>query len=650
MKRGGLLFPGIAILLFTGFVLNAFQPPKNLQQKLLFPYASQGLTDRQAAAHLLSRFTYGATPGQVDEVVKMGLEKWFQQQLDGGLPDDSLKLRLEGYDILKMTNTEIVNAFPKPLQVMRMAAAEGFISKDSIGLLNKDEYRRRMSEYIKAKNFRQQSDLIRQFINQRILRAAYSNNQLHEVLTGFWFNHFNVSLTKREDVLLMPAYERDAIRPYVTGKFEDMLLATAKSPAMLIYLDNFSSSGSNENTASVRAQKGIKALNSKDGASPDSIEEKLIKRLQLAEKNRGLNENYAREVMELHTMGVDGGYTQADVTQAARILTGWTLYPIAEGYSPFIKRLIDQAGEQRLLEKGFVHEGDFMFAANRHDNKEKKVLGKIFPANGGYKEGVELLKMLAHHPSTAKFIAKKLATYFVADNPVQSLVDKMAKTFLEKNGDIKEVLITMVNAPEFWNTNAIRSKTKSPFELAISAVRVLGADIELPYQLFTRMDKMGQKIYYFQAPTGFPDRAQYWINTGALLNRMNFGLDIASQQLRGVKTDLLKLNNYHEPESAAAALSTYAALLMPERNMDATIKRLLPLLTDPSLEKKVQEAANNASVKNKKDTIGEDEVVMEDSKEKSQEEKIKNRTALAGKNMLAQVVGIIIGSPEFQRR
>ncbi|MEJ7672843.1 MAG: DUF1800 domain-containing protein [Chitinophagaceae bacterium] len=292
--------------------------------------------------------------------------------------------------------------------------------------------------------------------------------------------------------------------------------------------------------------------------------------------------------MELHTLGVDGGYTQQDVTQAARVLTGWTIYPMSDkGYGNAMKKMVDKVGDDKLTERGFVHEGDFLFAANRHDNKEKTVLGKTFAANGGYEEGVQLLKMLAHHSSTAKFISKKIAVRFVSDNPPQSLLDKMAKTFTEKNGDIKAVLITMATAPEFWSKSVIREKTKSPFELAISAVRALDADIKQPYQIFAWSDKMGQKLYFYQAPTGFPDKGQYWINTGALLNRMNFGLAIASQRIPGTKLDLLALNNRREPESSSAALITYSKLIMPERKLDSTIKKLTPLLNDPELVKKL---------------------------------------------------------------
>ncbi|MBC7873085.1 MAG: DUF1800 family protein, partial [Ferruginibacter sp.] len=364
-----------------------------------------------------------------------------------------------------------------------------------------------------------------------------------------------------------------------------------------------------------------------------------------------------------HTLGVDGGYTQTDVTQAARILTGWSLNPEVE-YNVKAKR---RPNEKRLNQMGFVLEDDFLFAANKHDRGDKKVLGVSFPAGGGYEEGLKLIHLLATHTSTAKFISRKLAIRFVSDNPPQSLIDKMAKTFLEKEGSIKEVLVTMVNAPEFWEKNTLREKTKSPFELAISSVRSINAKVEAPYQLYTWMTKMGQKIYSYQAPTGFPDKGQYWINTGSLLNRMNFGLALASGRIPGIRIDLLAINQNHEPESAEDALKTYSRLLMPERDVEQTIKRLTPMLNDPELVKKVDEAAGKtevakAAMKDDEDMI-EDGKMMDDTQPKKKaganvsknsnpkKDKAGQLQYAAGNNsMLAQVVGIIIGSPEFQRK
>jgi len=619
------IFVLLSVLLFSSF------QKKPAAEKFIFPYKQAGLSERKAAEHLLSRFTYGPKTGDIDHVVEMGLEKWFMLQLDGNLDDKELNEKLAQFEDINLTNTEVENKYPRPARVLRMAIKDGAIDKDSVNKVNQVAYRKQIKDYMEQKGLKPQQELYRQFINQKILRAAYTNNQLRELLTDFWFNHFNVSLTKNQCASFIPAYERDVIRPNVTGKFSNLLLATAKSPAMLIYLDNFTSSGQ----PTVKARKDSILMQ-------DGIKGKKFRKVQSKNKQGGLNENYAREVMELHTLGVDGGYTQDDVTQAARVLTGWTIAPMGEeGYGGAITKLIDNIGEANLEKRGFVHQGDFLFVPTRHDNAEKIVLGKRFPPNGGYEEGTALLNMLARHPSAARFISKKIATRFVSDQPSAKLVDKMAKVFSKSDGDIKQVMIVMVSSPEFWMTDALREKTKSPFELAISAVRSLGAQIAQPYQLFSWVNKMGQKMYYYQAPTGFPDKGQYWINTGALLNRMNFGLAIASQRIPGIKVDLGALNNHHEPESAEEALTIYSKIIMPERNLDATIKRLKPMLKDPDLNKKVEMAAKKNIMAT--DTISEEPSA--DIKKSGIAKEINTKNS-----ELAQVVGVILGSPEFQRK
>jgi uncharacterized protein (DUF1800 family) len=680
-------------LVLTSFLRGPGLPVKNYT----FPYKTAGLTERQAAAHLLNRFTYGATPGQIDAVINMGLEKWFQQQLEAKQSDASLDSMLSQYDALKLSNEQIVKEYPKNGQLVKMAVKEGIINKDSVNNLkgDKKEYRDQIKAYMDKNGLKPEQELIRQFVNQKILRAAYTNNQLQEVLTDFWFNHFNVSFTKNDCAIYIPVYERDAIRPNVLGNFDKLLLATAKSPAMLYFLDNFSSVGANANQNQPnarRAQLIQQQLQQNPAmADPNSPQAKFLANAQKARKAQGLNENYAREVMELHTLGVDGGYTQTDVTNAAKVLTGWTIFPMNDGYGNAGKKLIDNLGMSNLERNGFVHEGDFLFTPNRHDKGEKVVLGHTFAAGGGYEEGVTLLEMLAHHQSTAKFVTKKIAVRFVSDAPQQSLLDKMARTFTDQDGDIKQVLITMVNSPEFWSAQALREKTKSPFELAISSVRSLNAHVTAPYPLYLWITKMGQKLYYYQAPTGFPDKGQYWINTGALLNRMNFGLALASQRIAGIKFDLAALNSHHEPESPEAALAVYGKLIMPERNLDQTIARLKPMLSDPELGRKIDEAAGKAAPPQSMDATGNttdmnsmattgiakggkgknkavnpadvdansmvtDNAVGFKPKVNKGGNKAGDRLMYAMQNMpgnntmLSQVVGILIGSPEYQRR
>jgi uncharacterized protein (DUF1800 family) len=652
----------IIVLMLGGIsVLSSFLADRSAgKARFTFPYKQYGLTERQAAAHLLSRFSYGATPGEIDAVVKIGLEKWFEQQLEGNLPDDSVNTLLNNYDALKLSNQEIVNEFPRGGEVLRMAIKDGVISKDS-ARADQKQYRDQLAGYLQKKGLKPQQELFRQFYNQKVLRAAYSNNQLREVLTDFWFNHFNVSTTKNDCAEFIPDYERDVIRPNVTGKFGDLLLATAKSPAMLYYLDNFSSTTPNPTPPNAMMQRRQEMMLQNQMANNPQMAD-VIKKAQNAKKAQGLNENYAREVMELHTLGVDGGYTQQDVTQAARVLTGWTVYPFGQyggGAVGGMGKLLANVSDDQLRSRGFVHDGDFLFTPNRHDTGDKIVLGKRFTSNG-YQEGVDLLDMLAHHPSTAKFITKKIAVRFVSDVPPQSLLDKMTKTFTDKDGDIREVLITMATAPEFWSKDALREKTKSPFELVISSVRSLNAHIYQPFQLYNWTNKMGQKMYAYQAPTGFPDKGQYWINTGALLNRMNFGLALASQRIPGVTIDLAALNNHHEPESAESALAIYSKLVMPERNLDATIKQLTPMLSDPNLVKKISDAADKSAPAPQPDMNGAQDMMAGNAnppqgkgggnKNFGKNGYLAMQNAPGNNSMLAQVVGIIVGSPEFQRR
>ena len=608
----------LIILCTSQILLSSFlHVPKLHLKRIKFPYRAAGLSDRDAAAHLLSRFTFGASPGQIDAVIHEGLEHWFFNQLQASANDDFLDTLLNKYDDLQLTNSEVVDIFPTGGREVRMAIKDGVINKDSVDKqTDKKAYKAVLDAYMKQKGLKPLQELFKQFTGQKILRASYSQNQLQEVMTSFWFNHFNVAIEKYDCAEFIPAYERDIIRPGALGKFGDLLLHTAQSPAMLYYLDNFSSSVATDTTKLNLTGNPVK---------PKQLE--------------GINENYAREVMELHTLGVDGGYTQQDVTQAARVLTGWTVYPLGNTDNRANTRQRITKDSSRT--PGWVHNGDFLFNPRRHDTGEKIVLGHVFPKGGGYAEGEELLSILSRNQSTAKFICREIAARFVSDTPATSLVEKMSRTFIKKDGDIKEVLITMVSAPEFWAGTAIREKIKSPFELAISSIRSLNVNIEDPGQLNNWISKMGERLYNYQAPTGFPDRGQYWINTGSLLNRMNFGLAFASGRIQGISLDLLALTNHHEPESALAALGIFGKILVPMGDSLQMQKRLSPLLNDPALAQKVSAAAsskNAAMNENNVDSLKQvtDALALQ---------RIKQNNI-----MLAQVVGVLIGSPEFQRR
>ncbi|MEO5646750.1 MAG: DUF1800 family protein, partial [Chitinophagaceae bacterium] len=397
----------LLVLSAAGTALSSFYTPDSKEFSFRFPFQKAGLNEKEAAAHLISRFSFGVNPGNVDEVSKMGVEKWFKEQLDGTFADNEIQDKLAGYASLNMDNQEIVKTYPKGGQILRMAVKDGEIERDSVNKGDKKDYRKELRRYMQENGLKPQAELLRELFGQKILRAAYSNNQLQEVMTDFWFNHFNVAISKGGVQQFVTSYERDVIRPNVLGKFETLLLATAKSPAMLAYLDNTKSSVNEENM--MGGQQKLNKKMQERMESMDSTMQKNAKGKIKKPKMQGLNENYAREIMELHTLGVDGGYTQSDVTQAARVLTGWSLNPQIE-YNVKARKLPNKS---RIEKMGFVYDDNFLFAVNKHDKGEKKVLGQVFPEGGGYEEGEKLIHMLATHKATAKFISKKLAIRFV---------------------------------------------------------------------------------------------------------------------------------------------------------------------------------------------------------------------------------------------
>ena len=329
-----------------------------------------------------------------------------------------------------------------------------------------------------------------ELIDNKLYRALYSNRQLEEVLVDFWLNHFNVFNGKGPVRMLLTSYERDAIRPNVLGKFRNLLLATARHPAMLFYLDNWQSQAPRDDVAPAQANV----------------------------RRPGLNENYGRELMELHTLGVDGGYTQDDVIAVARAFTGWTIYD-----------------PNRIAE--------FQFNPAFHDRKEKKVLGHTIPAGGSEQDGIQVIDILARHPSTAKFISKKLAQRVVADDPPASLVDRMAKTFTATDGDLRAVVETMLTSREFLSEGAWQAKLKSPFEMVVSAVRALGADVTDTTALTQRITELGQPLYGKAEPTGYSTTADAWANSAGFLGRINFAGALAAGRIEGVKVDEARLPN-----------------------------------------------------------------------------------------------------------
>lgn len=506
------------------------------------PWKEAGFTEREAAAHLLSRFTFGARPGEADRVVALGLDRWFERQLAADLPDRRLEQRLEELPALGLPASEIARIYPPPGRLLLEARRAGVIPESMVpgketeelaepAAADKKEIRAAVLRWARQQGYRSQKELTAQLQAQKLWRAVESENQLGEVMTDFWLNHFSVSTTDNQSRPHLLSYERDAIRPHALGRVRELLEATARHPAMLLYLDNAQSTAAMEAETTLDERMGP-LLRRRAEAARARREE-----TQQRPRSRGLNENYARELLELHTLGVDGGYTQKDVTEVARAFTGWTVLPVA-GREEVRRRLtrFERMGGVDFRERlGFEIEGQFLFRADAHDAGEKVILGRRFPAGRGIEDGEAVLDLVAAHPATARHLAAKLAVRFVSDQPSKELVDRLAQVYQTSGGDTRALLAAIASSPEFWQRENVGAKIKSPFELVTSALRSTGARVEDPRETLEWIAKMGQPLYGAPAPTGYPDRAEAWVSTGALLQRMNFGLELASGRVRGVE-------------------------------------------------------------------------------------------------------------------
>lgn len=627
------------------------------------PWREAGLDAHQAAAHLLDRFAFGARPGDVEGLVEMGLDVWVEAQLNPGPADPSLDGRLDGFRSLALSARRASETYPPPNMVARLAEQRGVMERGDLDSLrsamegeeelDRQQRRRAMGqrrdlvEWAAEQGFRPQRELLEETVMHKLLRATHSDSQLTEVLVDFWFNHFNVSVTDNDCRVYIPSYERDAIRPFVLGSFRQMLEHTAKHPAMLHYLDNVRSTADGGQPTTLDVQVASFEGNRRRGRRGGG-EAKPGRGRSRRSPNRGsdgLNENYARELLELHTLGVDGGYDQQDVIEVARAFTGWTAYPPGPARRQVEERV---ARARRFPQAGFVFDGAFIFRADVHDAGGKRVLGHPLAAGRGIEDGHEVLDILSRHPSTARHLSRKLAIRFVEDEPSQALVERLAQRFLASDGDLAEVLRGLVQSPEFWSPEARRQKIKSPFELAVSSLRALDAELEDPRALVEWIRRMGQPLYAYQAPTGYPDRATAWVNTGALLNRMNFGLQLATGRVAGVRFDLLALRQGREPESIDAALEAYLPLLLPQQEHGETVQRLAPVIHDPQLLAKIEQAAPAASAGSFDDgwDLGGDPR----GKRGRRWDRRPMPVTQVDDSAVAQVVGVILGSPDFQRR
>ena len=625
----------------------AATPPAAKEKKQKADPALKGLpitelSPDQAILHALNRLAYGPRPGDVERVRQMGLAKWIEQQLNpSSIDDKAVEARLEDYQTLRMSTAKLIAEYPQPkpavIQAERQArerAQEGQRRADAAAsekemqaqqtqdaqnsstagesvppenpsapapmkepAIEPDQAgkgaRRREAlgggdpngvPRAVADDSKRPARIVAELAMAKVTRAIYSERQLQQVMDDFWFNHFNVFAGKGEDRYYLTSYERDVIQPHALGKFKDLLAATAKSPAMLFYLDNFLSADPRaaERQAMLRAMRQARY-----GPFGRPWPPRPPVNPQGRKNERGLNENYGRELMELHTLGVDGGYTQKDVTEVARCFTGWT------------------------IDKPRIY-ADFKFDERLHDPDPKIVLGKKIHA-GGMKDGEQVLDLLVHHPSTAKFVSAELARRFVSDNPPPALVNRMAETFQSSDGDIRAVMKTMIWSPEFWSREAYHAKIKTPFELVVSTARALGTDVDTPLSLVQWVGRIGEPLYQCQPPTGYSDKAETWVNTGALLNRLNFSLALAGSRMRGARTDVASLLGADSSADPKAALDRALQVFLGGQAAPATVATLEKQLDNPQVLR----------------------ARLDDPR---------------GEADLGVIAGLVLGAPEFQRR
>jgi uncharacterized protein (DUF1800 family) len=609
---------------------------KQKQDPVLKGLPVTDLSANEAVLHALNRLAYGRRPGDVERIKQLGLAKWIDQQLNPNSIDDrAVESRLEALPSLRLASAKLIQEYPQPKQAAKqvgvtpqelrqqeqsrsdeaaVVAHDSQTNSDSMspslvsgtnpdtsspmkqatanlttpgaaqrGALSVDP--NAVPRAI-ADDSKRPQRVIEELAMAKMSRAIYSDRQLQQVMDDFWFNHFNVFAGKGEDRYYLTSYERDVIAPHVLGKFKDLVSDTAKSPAMLFYLDNYLSA--DPRAAQRLARERAMRRQARGGFNhvPQNTQPQNKKK-----QERGLNENYGRELMELHTLGVDGGYTQKDVTEVARCFTGWTIEKPREN-------------------------PQFKFDERIHDPDPKIVLGKKLHA-GGMKDGEQVIELLAKNPSTAKFISTKLARRFVSDNPPPALVARMAETFKSSDGDIRAVMHTMIYSPEFWTRDAYRAKIKTPFEFVASTVRALGADVDTPMPLVQWVGRIGQPLYQCQPPTGYSDRAEAWVNTGALLNRLNFSLALAGNKVRGSRADIAALlGTDSAPDSktdSKQVLDRAVQLFLGGQAAPTTVETLQKRLDDPQVvQAKLDDPVRHVD--------------------------------------LAMVTGLVLGAPEFQRR
>jgi uncharacterized protein (DUF1800 family) len=551
--------------------------PVSTSGKLKGPLPITQLTEDEAILHALNRLAYGPRPGDVERLRKMGLKKWIDQQLHPDSIDDSeLDARLKKYPTVGMSSTQLLREFPRTNQAgepqglnwLDIGAEQQRNPHETVGPAvetgneNIDKAQLRLAKVEGPKR------IIVELSMAKLDRSVYSERQLEAVMEDFWFNHFNVFANKAEDKWLVTSYVRDAIRPHTMGKFQDLLVATAKSPAMLFFLDNWQSvdpaafEQSQQETGRRRERYlGIFAQGwpPQPGTFPgsDARLPRPFGRATRQKQGRGLNENYGREVMELHTVGLDAGFTQQDVMEMAECLTGWTIRDPRK-------------------------DPEYVFRPEFHARGKKFVMGHSFDY-GDERDGEEALKMLAKDPHTAKSISTELARRFVSDDPPRSLVERMAKNYGKTSGDIRSLLETMIYSPEFWSRDSYRAKVKTPFEVVASTARALNADISVSLPLVEWVGRMGEPLFLCQPPTGYSDQSETWVNTGALLNRLNFALAFASDHMLGANLDLATMFGKDASQEPRIALFRALDVFLDGQVSAGTRQTLEGRMSDPQI-------------------------------------------------------------------
>jgi uncharacterized protein (DUF1800 family) len=513
------------------------------------PGASTPATTDATALHVLQRLTYGPRPGDVARVQALGIDAWIERQLDPERIDDTaVEQALTGLPTLTMSIAALQREYPRATPEIQRRLAAGEMSPREI----REQYPPE----------RRPARIVAELQTARMLRAVASERQLQELMVDFWFNHFNVFAAKGEVRWYLIAYERDVIRPHALGRFGDLLRATARHPAMLFYLDNW--------------------LSRRPGYTPRVGPD--------AGRATGLNENYARELMELHTLGVDGGYTQADVTEVARAFTGWTI--------------------ERPRE-----DARFVFRSAVHDTGDKRVLGQTIRA-GGQRDGEQILDLLVAHPATARFVAGKLVRRFVADDPPPALVERVAAAYRTSGGETRAMLRVIFASAEFRATEAAGAKIKKPSEFVASAARALGATVDTrgALALARAAAEIGEGFYESGPPTGYPDRAEAWVNPGALLARLNFALALVEGRVPGAQTDLAALVNGADRARPEVVLERLLAALLHGRASAQTRAVLTAQLRQPEIVRLTADDRGPANTD------------------------------------VAKLAALVLGAPEFQRR